>query len=887
MRVGTKVGSFVVIGLLAAATAVTMVSGARADTSVASALAVRGPHDDLTEGAAVIGLANTVKLNGVDTREVNFYGAGGASDRSEIDLFRAQVDALAAGTYPVSPSNTVGTVNVTFNLGGVGCGAATGGSVTILTPPAYDSAGALTGFAADLALHCAGTADYSIELRYHDSHGWSQLVVSALPQNVSATVGSTVNAAVRYTAHGTVPIVPGAASIVTDSWDGFPYWHLTSDGCHAVPLAPGAACSVGVRFAPMVANGSPCGNEAATVSVPDGRPTPSAARFSGCVYPLPGQATPPTESGHFHHINLVWGPPGLPAPGAGASDTPTYYEVYEVRPGGPVLVTTSPLRTVSIAGLPTGYRAQYEIRAVYDQGGGAPKIYGPMSLPGAVAATSSRELLYANRWAAQGVYAKSLSPAGAPQGATQSAMMYADDISVGADRRYMAIAAQSTAVADSQVWVAPVDESASAGPIADMAYPYDADPAVAPDSSAVVYTAAPSSAATGTLLRMWHRSTGTITTVTGGANLTQAAYAPDGKSLVAVASDANGTHLVRLVLATGVVTTINGGSDASEPAVAGDGRITFVRHTTGADDTTLAVLAAGGTTPVTVTGVPVGINAQPSWDPSGAHLDYVHRDASDAVPQLHEVTPAGGTDNTLLDDGASYVSAPVIVAEAPDATAPSVTVTSPASGTTHTSLSTSVTVTWSATDAGTGVRSSDVRYESAAFGHGFGSWVYPAADQNRAGTGSLVLTNPAGATICVSVRVRDNAGNVSAWSASRCVTSALDDRSLTGSGSVIRGSNTAYFHGTYSLLSKSGAFLTKSGVSGTRVTVVATTCSTCGSVKVYIGSVYLGTISLHASSTHHKVIFHLPTQSVTRSGTLMIKSTSASHDYIDGFAVEP
>jgi hypothetical protein len=875
-----KLGIAVAVALIAAGTTVSLISPVTADVPVQSAFAVRGPHDDLTEGGAVIGVANTVKVNGVPVAEVNFFGAGNPGVRSELYLLASQIDTLPAGVYPVSPSKDAGTVDVISNLGGVGCGEATGGSVTILTPPAFTTAGVLSGFAADFALHCAGTPDYFVQLRYNDGNAWSQLVASGLPQGVSATVGSTQDATVTFTAHGTVPITPGAAALVSDSWDGYPYWKLTTDGCASTALAPGSSCTVGVQFAPMVANGSPCGNEGARVTVPDGRPTADVAMFSGCVYPLAGQAGPPQASAYFHHLELAWNPPGAPLTGL-RSTTPPVYQVYELKSSGPVLVTTTPFTSVNIGALPTGYVGRYEIQAVYDTDNGDTPVAGPMSLPGTATATSTRELLYIDGVVVQ---EKSLAPAGSPIPAGLVMPGYgSDSISVGADRRYIAAATFSRSQPIQQIAVAPVDGSVGATLINDSAYPFDTDPTVAPDSSTVIYAASTAYGSTTTVLRTWNRTTGTITTVPGGTNLTQPAYAPDGKSIIAVAG---GTHLVRLVLASGTVTTVAGGTDATEPAVASDGRIAFVHHTAGTDDTTLAILAVGATSPTTVAGPPAGINGQPSWDPSGTHLDYVHRDAADSVADLHEVATTGGTDTTLLDDGETSFAAPVILAETPDTSAPTLTLTSPQSGTTTTSLTTTVTITWTATDSGSGVRSSDVRYQTAAYGHALGAWVSPTADQGLTGT-SVALANPAGTTTCVSVRARDNAGNVSAWSTSRCVTAALDDRSLTAGTGVTRGTSSAYFGGTYSLLSKTGAVLSKTGATGKHVTIVATTCSTCGSVKVYIGSTLIGTISLHASTTHYKVIFNLPAQSVTRTGTLQIKSTSTAHDYIDGFAVAP
>src|SRR4029078_12117900 len=89
---------------------------------------------------------------------------------------------------------------------------------------------------------------------------------------------------------------------------------------------------------------------------------------------------------------------------------------------------------------------------------------------------------------------------------------------------------------------------------------------------------------------------------------------------------------------------------------------------------------------------------------------------------------------------------------------------------------------------------------------------------------------------CFAARARDKVGNTSAWSTERCTARPLDDRSLstTTSGWTRAASSTAYA-GTLTRTTTVGAKLPRSAGAFRRVAVVATTCSTCGSVEVYVG----------------------------------------------------
>ena len=86
--------------------------------------------------------------------------------------------------------------------------------------------------------------------------------------------------------------------------------------------------------------------------------------------------------------------------------------------------------------------------------------------------------------------------------------------------------------------------------------------------------------------------------------------------------------------------------------------------------------------------------------------------------------------------------------------------------------------------------------------------------------------------------------------------------------------------------SPSWAKLTRTGVVAKRISIVATTCSTCGSVRVYWGSTLLRTISLHSSTTINKRVISVTTFTSARSGTLSVRVYGSGKKVIvDGVAV--
>ncbi|KRE63562.1 hypothetical protein ASG78_01290 [Nostocoides sp. Soil756] len=200
-------------------------------------------------------------------------------------------------------------------------------------------------------------------------------------------------------------------------------------------------------------------------------------------------------------------------------------------------------------------------------------------------------------------------------------------------------------------------------------------------------------------------------------------------------------------------------------------------------------------------------------------------------------------------------------------------------------LGTTLTTGWVAGDAGgSGLRSYDLRYRRASIGSRLGAYVYPRTLQGTPGR-TARLTVSQGYEYCLSVRARDVAGNVGAWSAERCTSVVLDDRSLTAGTGWTRGVSSSYVFGTFTRTTRSGVSLTRPGVSTRRLGIVATTCATCGAVDVYVGSTRLGRISLTSSAARTRQVRWLPLMSSTRAGTVTLRSTSTRTTVIDGLLV--
>ena len=196
----------------------------------------------------------------------------------------------------------------------------------------------------------------------------------------------------------------------------------------------------------------------------------------------------------------------------------------------------------------------------------------------------------------------------------------------------------------------------------------------------------------------------------------------------------------------------------------------------------------------------------------------------------------------------------------------------------------SISVHWSATQGTNPIEGYDVRYRRAAWnGSGFGSYV---TWKNETYSTGASLAAAAGSTYCFSTRAVDWNGNESAWTAETCTAVPLDDRSLTRGSGWSKKTGSSFYRSTSLLATRHGAKLTASHVTARRIAVVATTCSTCGSIKVYWGSTLLKTISLKSSKTVNKKVITVVTWTAAKTGTLTIKVASrGKRVIIDGVGI--
>ena len=197
-------------------------------------------------------------------------------------------------------------------------------------------------------------------------------------------------------------------------------------------------------------------------------------------------------------------------------------------------------------------------------------------------------------------------------------------------------------------------------------------------------------------------------------------------------------------------------------------------------------------------------------------------------------------------------------------------------------LSNDLTVHWGSTPAGTGRTTYDVRERRARWNGEFG----PLAIRFAYGEAtSWTFRVYRGYTYCYSARVRDDTG-VSPFSSETCTAIPLDDRSLTYVSGWSAGTGTAYWTGTFLRTYRNGATLRRTGVVAKRIALVATTCPTCGTVDVYLGSTLLRTIDLSSPTRVNRKVISVARFTSVHRGTVTIKVTSSGKPVIiDGLGI--
>lgn len=236
---------------------------------------------------------------------------------------------------------------------------------------------------------------------------------------------------------------------------------------------------------------------------------------------------------------------------------------------------------------------------------------------------------------------------------------------------------------------------------------------------------------------------------------------------------------------------------------------------------------------------------------------------------------------TQTDAGGVTSSASRVVSATKDTVVPAAHMLTPTNAFT---VAQSLTSSWVGSDTGSGLSSYDVRYRTAPMSGGFGSYVYPAGWQHTTTTTGFLFGATPGYDYCFSVRSRDKVGNVSPWSAPLCTAVLADDRALsttTGTWTLLTGSS--YYDNTYTQSATASSALTLPTVQADRFELMATRCSTCGSVGIYVGGTLLKTVNLSSSVTQYKWTYSFTTSYVTGALSIKVLSPTGKTVQIDAF----
>ena len=339
---------------------------------------------------------------------------------------------------------------------------------------------------------------------------------------------------------------------------------------------------------------------------------------------------------------------------------------------------------------------------------------------------------------------------------------------------------------------------------------------------------------------------------------------------------------LRTALATGAAPVAHGGTTSSGAGLLdanpdGDTTTALVPSTTAAQPGHPVTLTA--TVAASVAGTPTGtVSFVDGGTSLGSPVPLVSGQASLTTSTL----PSGNhTIHALYNGDTDFNPSSATANVAVDGAPPAVSVTSPA----HLfPVSKTITVTYSATDAISGVANYDIRYRVAPW-NGVFSTTYVQPWTHVTGT-TQSLTGTPGNEYCFSVRATDHAGNPSGWSSEHCAVVPLDDRDLgLATTGWSRGTSSPAYLGTVTRTSTAGAKLRKTGAQLNRIALIVSTCSTCGRIGIYFNGTLWHTVNTFASTTHYKVVLIQPlTYQKTR--TIELKALdSGKKVVIDGLSI--
>lgn len=192
-----------------------------------------------------------------------------------------------------------------------------------------------------------------------------------------------------------------------------------------------------------------------------------------------------------------------------------------------------------------------------------------------------------------------------------------------------------------------------------------------------------------------------------------------------------------------------------------------------------------------------------------------------------------------------------------------------AAGTGANTLATAFDVSWGAVDRFSTLGTGNVRVRSAAWNGGFGGYAYPFVNT---ASKKLSFAGAAGRTYCFEAQARDSHANIGAYSAPRCTTTPVDDRSLAVAKGFKRAKAGTSYLGTYSVAKKKNAVMTLKNVQASRIAVVVSKVAKGGKIRVFFAGTKIGDYSL--KGTGNKVLVAVKGFGSVKTGNLVIKVIS-------------
>jgi len=194
--------------------------------------------------------------------------------------------------------------------------------------------------------------------------------------------------------------------------------------------------------------------------------------------------------------------------------------------------------------------------------------------------------------------------------------------------------------------------------------------------------------------------------------------------------------------------------------------------------------------------------------------------------------------------------------------------------------SSSFAITW---DAGAPDLSYDVRYRRATATSDFAGAVAWKTGTTAAGA---TFTGSPGSTYCFSARATDASFNTGPWGGEVCTAIPMNETALVTSGRWAEKKASGTYLGDYLLSSKKSAALTKTNVQAKSIALIATTCPTCGTVKILWKGRVIAKIALTSAVAIKDVLISVAGFNTAETGDLKIAVASAGKPVkIEGVAL--